>query len=65
MKKTEAINLFGGSVRKAADSLGISTQAVHQWPEDLGQTLISKIITTLMKEKRSKEAGEIIKRYLK
>jgi len=30
MEKSEAIALFGG-VRKLADALGITEQAVHQW----------------------------------
>lgn len=34
MKKSEAIDLFGG-VRKLADALGITEQAVHQWGSDV------------------------------
>lgn len=34
MKTLEAIQVFG-SARKLAAALGISTQAVHQWGEDV------------------------------
>lgn len=31
MTKQEALKLFDGSVRKLADALGITEQAIHQW----------------------------------
>lgn len=31
MTKQEATDLFDGSVRKLAEALGITEQAVHQW----------------------------------
>ena len=64
MTKTEAIDLFG-SPGDTARALGISRQAVWLWPNELGNGTVSRIVTALMIEKRSKEAGEIIKRYLK
>jgi len=35
MRKTEAIELLGGSVTAAARAIGISYQAVAKWPDDL------------------------------
>lgn len=34
MTKTEALNLFDGSVTALAKALGITTQAISQWSED-------------------------------
>lgn len=33
MTKQEATDLFDGSIRKLAEALGITEQAVHQWGE--------------------------------
>ena len=35
MTKQEAIDLFEGSIRKLADALGITEQAVHQWGDEV------------------------------
>jgi hypothetical protein len=34
MKKSEAVSIFGG-VRKLADALGITREAIYQWPEQV------------------------------
>jgi len=34
MTKKEALAHFGGSMRKLAEALGLSTQAVHRWPQE-------------------------------
>ena len=36
MTRKEAIELFG-SVRKLAEALGVSVQAIYAWPEELDQ----------------------------
>lgn len=43
MKKSEALKPFGGSVRKLAEALGISEQAVHQWGDDVPQLRVYQI----------------------
>lgn len=41
-RKSEAVKLFG-SVTKLGQALGISSQAVSQWPEQLPQRYIDQI----------------------
>ena len=43
MTKQEAIDLFGGSVRKLAETLGITEQAVHQWGDDVPELRVYQI----------------------
>jgi len=47
MKKHEAIQLLGGSVTKAAEAIGINSQAVTQWPEDLPRRISDRVIAAL------------------
>ncbi len=35
MTKKQALEMFGGSVRKLADALGITEQAVSQWGDEV------------------------------
>lgn len=37
MTKIEAIALFGGDVKLLAEALGITRQAIYQWPDELSQ----------------------------
>ena len=49
MTKQEAIDLFDGSVRRLAEALGLSVQAVHQWEDTvplLREYQIKEIIET-------------------
>lgn len=43
MDKTEAIRLLGGTRRKAADAIGISVQAVRQWPDPLPAAIADRV----------------------
>lgn len=43
MRKSEAIKLLGGTVTAAADSIGISTSAVSQWPEELPPSIRDRV----------------------
>lgn len=44
MTKTEAIDLFGGSRSEFARALGITPQAVSQWPDELEQDREDRVI---------------------
>ena len=42
--KQEAIRIFGGTMRAVGDALGISRQAVYQWPEKLPQDTSDRLV---------------------
>lgn len=43
MKKSQAVTLFG-SVGDLAKALGITPQAIYQWPDDLPQRTADEVI---------------------
>ena len=42
--KQEAIQIFGGTMRAVGDALGITRQAVYQWPEVLPQDTSDRLV---------------------
>lgn len=54
MTKTEAVKMFGNSRRKLAEALGITTQAVGQWPEQLSQRVADRTLGALYRTKKRK-----------
>ena len=44
MKKAEAIALLGGSPKEIARVLGLTPQAIYQWPDELDQERIDRVI---------------------
>lgn len=42
--KQEAIRIFGGTMKAVGDALGISRQAVYQWPEELPQDTSDRLV---------------------
>jgi hypothetical protein len=47
MDKSEAIRLLGGTVRRAADRIGCSYQAVRQWPDPLPPAIADRVQAAL------------------
>lgn len=47
MRKTDAIQLLGGSPSAAAEAVGITTQAVCQWPDDLPPRIADRVLAAL------------------
>lgn len=59
MTKTEAIKLLGGTRVAAARAIGVSYQAVRQWPDVLTERIEDRVIAAhvrLMKAKRRRRA---------
>lgn len=54
MKKSEAIALLGGTVRAAADAVGISPQAVSLWPDELPQRISDRVQAALWRMAQQK-----------
>jgi hypothetical protein len=56
MNKIEAIAKFG-SVRKLAEALDISVQAVYQWPDELKRSIADRVELALLKKVTSSEVS--------
>lgn len=44
MKKTQAIELLGGTVSAAAKAMGVSYQAVDKWPDELPNRIAERVM---------------------
>ena len=53
MTKNEAIQLLGGSIASAAEAIGIKSQAVSQWPDDLPARISDRVIAALVRTRRA------------
>jgi transcriptional repressor of cell division inhibition gene dicB len=53
MTKDEAIVLLGGSVAKAAEAIGVNSQAISQWPEVLSARLRDRVQAALWRMQQS------------
>ena len=51
MKKTDAINLLGGSRSSAAKALGVSYQAINKWPEYLSDRIEARVVAAIAKKR--------------
>lgn len=58
MTKTEAINLLGGSVAKAAEAIGINSQAISQWPTELTPRLADRVQAALWRMQQARPVTE-------
>lgn len=47
MRKSEAIELLGGTVSAAADAVGVSYQAIGKWPEELPARIADRVQAAL------------------
>lgn len=54
MKKQEAIQLLGGTVSAAAEAVGVTYQAVVQWPEELPRRIKDRVEAALYRQSRRK-----------
>ena len=50
MDKDEAIRLLGGSHKAAAEAVGVTVQAVSQWPEQLPRRIADRIAAALWRK---------------
>ena len=58
MNKAEAIEQLGGSIPAAAKAIGVSYQAVNQWPEVLPSRIVDRVQAALYR-KQQEEAQTI------
>lgn len=50
MQKSQAIELLGGTVGQAAEAIGINSQAISQWPEELPPRLVDRVIAACVRK---------------
>jgi len=55
MKKTDAIQLLGGSVATTATAIGTSYQAVSKWPDVLSRRIEDRVIAAIARRCLSPE----------
>ncbi len=54
MTKEEAIQLFG-SGSKLARAIGVSPQAIYQWPDVLTRALEDRVLAALVRAKQQRQ----------
>ncbi len=50
MDKKTAINLLGGTVTATADAIGVTYQAVHDWPDVLSARIADRVYAALARK---------------
>jgi hypothetical protein len=61
MEKTDAINLLGGTPKKAALAMGYKTvQAIYMWPETLPQSIADQVNGALVRIKAQRKANRML-----
>lgn len=55
MNKETAIKLLGGSVAEAARAIGISAQALSQWPDQLPSRLVDRVQAALWRKSQARK----------
>lgn len=58
MKKTYALKKLGGNMQNAADELGVSIQAVYQWPDPLTERIKERVTEAVLKKVRREKAAK-------
>jgi hypothetical protein len=57
MLKTKAIELLGGTVTAAAEEIGITYQAVSDWPDTLSARISDRVYAALARKKERELIG--------
>lgn len=56
MKKSDAIQILGGSIAAASEAIGTSYQAVSKWPDVLPRRIEDRVIAAIARRKLPPEA---------
>jgi hypothetical protein len=56
MNKAEAIRLLGGTVSAAAEAVGVTSQAVGQWPDLLPKRIADRVEAALWRREQQRKA---------
>jgi S1-C subfamily serine protease len=60
MQKKLAIDLLGGTVAKAAEAIGVNSQAISQWPDALPPRLADRVIAACVRQGVEIPAAELV-----
>lgn len=58
MLKTKAIDLLGGTIATTAHAIGISYQAVAQWPDELPPRIADRVLASMARKHLPELIGE-------
>lgn len=50
MQKQKAIELLGGTVAKAAEAIGVTSQAISLWPDVLPPRLADRVVAAVARK---------------
>ena len=50
MRKTQAIELLGGTTADAAREVGVTSQAISQWPDELPPRITDRVLAALARK---------------
>jgi hypothetical protein len=50
MLKTEAISILGGTASAAAEAIGITPQAIADWPDELPRRIEDRVLAALYRK---------------
>nr|CUV20413.1 conserved exported protein of unknown function [Ralstonia solanacearum] len=60
MQKSTAIRLLGGSPAMAAKAIGVTTQALSQWPQSLPRRLEDRVVAAATRKYLASELGRLM-----
>ena len=58
MNKAEAIQQLGGTIPAAAKAIGVSYQAVNQWPDVLPSRIVDRVQAALWRMQQAEAATQ-------
>lgn len=59
MNKAEAIQQLGGSIPAAAKAIGVSYQAVNQWPDVLPARIVDRVQAALWRMQQAEQPAPV------
>lgn len=57
MRKSEALELLGGSIPAVADAIGVTYQAVDKWPDELPKRIADRVQAALWRKSQGIAPG--------